>query len=262
MPQNGESSRITSFGAVVRNPLSVIAMFVLLVETIATVTLTKVLSFEAVSIPLAWFSVLFPTLIAAFFFATIWWKHQFLYSPMEYRSDEAFLTAMERLQRVEARQEAADLNPRTASELESINVVNRLLELDDIKSAVKVGRTFLENNQYDIAHRIFQHILDKAPVDHRDRFNALANLGYSSIGIGDYGGAISALEDCLKTAGKNSGPWHFLALAYAYFKLSCSKPDLNYKKFEEYLSISKNHPWFAYNKAFFKSLYPEIANKL
>ena len=129
MAEQVEHKPLSAAAAVVRNPLSVIAMFVLLVEAIATVTLIQVRAEAQIAVPLVWFIVVFPTLIALLFFGTLWWRHQFLYSPMEYRSDESFLTAMHRLQRVEARQEAADLNPRTADEAQSLQVVDRLQEL-------------------------------------------------------------------------------------------------------------------------------------
>jgi hypothetical protein len=102
-------SQLSATAALVRNPLSVIAMFVLLVETIAGVTLVRVSGVIEVAHPLTWFVVLFPTMIVILFFSTLWWRHERLYSPMEYRSDESFLTAMrDRLRRVEVRQKEAD----------------------------------------------------------------------------------------------------------------------------------------------------------
>jgi hypothetical protein len=78
-----EKKPMSAAAALVRNPLSVIAMFVLLVEAIATITLVQVRSIGDIATPLVWFVVLFPTLIALLFFSTLWWRHQFLYSPMK-----------------------------------------------------------------------------------------------------------------------------------------------------------------------------------
>ena len=194
MAEDLEHKPLSATAAVVRNPLSVIAMFVLLVEAIATTTLVQVSEQRYIALPLVWFVVLFPTLIGIFFFSTLWWRHQFLYSPMEYRSDKSFLTAMQRLQRVEARQEAADLNPRTADEKQSLQVVDRLLRLHDVRAAVRVGRTFLEAGQYDVATRIFQHILERTPGGDENRYNAIANLGYAQIGQKEYETAVSHVE--------------------------------------------------------------------
>jgi len=261
MAEQVEHKPLSAAAAVVRNPLSVIAMFVLLVEAIATVTLIQVRAEAQIAVPLVWFIVVFPTLIALLFFGTLWWRHQFLYSPMEYRSDESFLTAMHRLQRVEARQEAADLNPRTADETQSLQVVDRLLKLGDIIAAVKVGRTFLEADQYDIAARVFEHILKEAPRDHPDRYNAMANLGYAQIGLKQYADAIRSLNESISLAGQ-AGPWHQLALAYAHFKLSADPSDEHHAEFKRRLAAGKKHKFFAESRDFYKRLYPEIARHL
>lgn len=263
MTHEAARMHLSAASAVVRNPLSVIALFVLLVEMIATVTLVNVVKERAISLPLVWFVVSFPALIALLFFATLWWRHQYLYSPMEYRSDESFLTAMQRLQRVEARQEAADLNPQTADEGRSISVVDRLLSLGDVRSAVKVGRTFLEAQQYEPARRIFEHILKKAPRNHEDRYNALANLSYAEIGLGRFNDAIQHMNDAIAMAGRGrEGPWHHLALAYSHFRLSAAKGDEHHQEFEKNLAAAKEHRWFSFNRDFFASLYPEIAEYL
>ncbi|HEY0647964.1 tetratricopeptide repeat protein [Phenylobacterium sp.] len=263
MAEEAPGGHLSAASAVVRNPLSVIAMFVLLVEAIATVTLVNVANVAHIAIPLVWFVVGFPTLIAILFFATLWWRHQFLYSPMEYRSDESFLSAMQRLQRVEARQEAADLNPKTAGEEQSISVVDRLLALGDVRAAVKVGRTFLEAGQFEPAKRIFEHILGKTPRTHEDRYNALSNLGYAEIGLGRYAEAIKQLDEAVSILGEaRAGPWHRLALAYAHFRLSANPKDAHHKAFEKQLAAAKAHRWFNYNRDFFSTLYPEIADKL
>ena len=91
--ETAEHAKLSATAALVRNPLSVIAIFVLLVEAIATIPLITVSARET-AVPLVWFVVSFPTIVAILFFSTLWWGHQRLYSPMEYRSDEFFLTAM------------------------------------------------------------------------------------------------------------------------------------------------------------------------
>lgn len=261
MVESPTQLQLSAGAAVVRNPLSVIALFVLLVEAIATVTLIQVREQLEVALPLVWFVVLFPTMIALLFFSTLWWAHQHLYAPTEFRSDESFLTAMDRLQRVEARQEAAELNPRTADERESLQVVDRLLALGDLRAAVKVGRTFLEANNFDVAERIFRHILDQSPAGHEARYNALANLGYAQIGLQKYQEAIDQLEASIQLV-RRPWPWHYLALAYANLKLSKGKGDKHEVQFKKYLGLGKAHPAFREGRDFYKKLYPEMAARL
>jgi tetratricopeptide (TPR) repeat protein len=263
MAEGLEKTPLSPVAAVVRNPLSVIAMFVLLVEAIATITLVQVKGEQSIALPLVWFVVLFPTLIALLFFSTLWWRHYRLYSPMEYRSDESFLSAEHRLQRVEAKQEAAELNPRTTDEMQSRQVVERLLGLGDVRAAVRVGRTFLEAGQFDIAARIFRLILEKSPSLHEDRYNALANLGYAQIGLEQYEDAVDTLSDCISRIGERKAyPWHNLALAYAHYKLSSDPSDDHYRHFKSFLAKGKSHPWFNDNREFYKSLYRDIADQL
>lgn len=263
MAEEAPGGHLSAASAVVRNPLSVIALFVLLVEAIATVTLVNVANVAHIALPLVWFVVGFPTLIALLFFATLWWRHQFLYSPMEYRSDESFLSAMRKLQQIEARQEAADLNPQTADEAQSLSVVDRLLSLGDVRAAVKVGRTFLEVQQYEPAKRVFEHILSRTPRTDESRFKPLANLAYAEIGLGNYEAAIKHLEETLAILDESSvGAWHHLALAYAHFRLAQNQKDPHHKAFERHLAEAKSNKWSTYNKNFFRSLYPEIADQL
>jgi tetratricopeptide (TPR) repeat protein len=182
---------------------------------------------------------------------------------MEYRSDESFLTAMQRLQRVEARQEAADLNPQTAGEEQSISVVDRLLKLGDVRAAVKVGRTFLEAQQFEPAKRVFNHILKNTSKTHEDRYNALANLGYAEVGLGAYEDAITHLNEAIAVADEDRvGPWHHVAIAYSHARLSKNERDAHHKEFEKHLALAKAHEWYRYNKAFFRTLYPEIGDDL
>lgn len=258
-----ETKPLSAAAAVVRNPLSVIAMFVLLVEAIATITLVQVRNHQDIAVPLVWFVVVFPTLIAVLFFGTLWRGHQYLYSPMEFRSDESFLTAMRRLESLEIRQEAAEIDPRTSDEAQSMQVVDRLIELGDIRTAVKVGRTFLKAESFEAAVRIFLHIVKKTPEEHGARYNAYANLGYAQIGLGKYKDAIFDLQKCLELMGENNAfPWHYMALAYANFKLSIKAKDSFDEKFRYYISKAKKHKYFQKDVGFYKKLYKDMARHI
>jgi len=262
MPKPDKAPSLTAAGAAVRNPLSVIAMFVLLVEVIATVTLVQVLPKDHIAVPIAWFVVIFPTLIAFLFFGTIWWRHQFLYSPYEYRSDESFLSAMQRLEKVEARQDAAALNPEIADEEHSFTVVDRLLKVNDLRGAVGVGRTFLEAGQAQEATNIFQHVIDGSNPAHPDRYKAFANLAYAEIQASDFDAAIESLESAMEAGGeRGSRPWHLLASAYAHKRLSSASGDEHDLKAMNLIDKAKKHPK-SFEKSFFRNLYPEIAEFL
>ena len=65
-------------------PLVVIGSFVLLTNAVATVALIQTQG--AVQAALTAFVIVFPTIIVALFFATLWRRPQVLYSPKEYES--------------------------------------------------------------------------------------------------------------------------------------------------------------------------------
>jgi len=62
------------------NPLGMIALFVFLIETVATVSLHTIVEKPAALI-LVWFIVLYPIAIAATFFLLLWYKREALYGP-------------------------------------------------------------------------------------------------------------------------------------------------------------------------------------
>jgi len=64
------------------NPLGMIALFVFLIETVATFSLRTVAD-KPVALVLVWFIVLFPIGIAATFFFLLWFKREALYGPMD-----------------------------------------------------------------------------------------------------------------------------------------------------------------------------------
>lgn len=73
----------------VRNPLTIIAIF----AGISEISATAVLPFisESIQKVFIWFIILFPFVLLILFFITLWTKHQVLYAPSDYKSDENFL---------------------------------------------------------------------------------------------------------------------------------------------------------------------------
>lgn len=73
---------------IVKNPLSVIAIF----AGVAEISGTVVLPFIAPDNQelYVWFLMLFPFTLVLLFFATLNWNHKALYAPSDYKSDESF----------------------------------------------------------------------------------------------------------------------------------------------------------------------------
>lgn len=77
-----------------RNPLGIIALFIVLVYSIAALALglTSSLSQEDRT-PIIWFLVCFPVLVLVAFCWLVAAHHQKLYAPSDYKTDDGFLTA-------------------------------------------------------------------------------------------------------------------------------------------------------------------------
>ena len=73
----------------VKNPLSVIAIFAGLAEVSATVALPQLPA--PVQTVFVWFVMLFPVLLVVLFFLVLWVKPQVFYAPSDYRDESNFM---------------------------------------------------------------------------------------------------------------------------------------------------------------------------
>jgi tetratricopeptide (TPR) repeat protein len=243
-----------------KNPLGIISLFVFFIEAIATVSLNI-----AIDTPYAghivWFIILFPTLIVCLFFGTLWVKRESLYAPMDFSDPRTFhdlLRPMEqKVDKIAAKQEAADIDPVTAELDEVYGTLGKLVELGDTRSAIELGRAYLKKDRFDESAEIFTHLKDSVEPTDQDYYKIMSNLGYSLIGQQKYDQAIDCLSE-VENLGKGTQfrAWHSVAIAYAYFKLN------DQDRFKEWLRKSKKMPEYRRNIDFFKSLYPEISDDL
>ena len=253
-----QSNETTKSGiTLARNPLGIISLFVFFIEAIATISLRIAVETEYVG-HVVWFIILFPTLIVLLFFVTLWAKRESLYSPMEFRDDESFLALLTKVDRLEAKQEVAELDPVTADLPDVFATIDRLLALNDVRSAIEVGRAYLKQSQYDESTKVFSYLQSKASRRDEAYYKILSNLAYSLIGKSKYQEAIDCLSEVKQVrGGAEFRPWHSLAMAYAYFKLGDSS------QYEKWLDETKKSPEYKrLNLPFFRSLYPEISHAL
>lgn len=73
----------------VKNPLTIIAIFAGLVEVSATTVLPFI--DKGIQETFIWFLMVFPTLLVTYFFATLLIKPKALYAPSDYRNDDSFV---------------------------------------------------------------------------------------------------------------------------------------------------------------------------
>jgi len=240
-----------------KNPLGIIALFVFLIEGISTASLKFVLENQSQYVGhIVWFIILFPSLIALLFFGTLWWRRESFYSPEDFREDSSFISLIQKVERLEIRQEASQLDP-TADIDAFLKTLETLVKRDDIYAAVQVGRSALKESQYESSSQIFQYLLQHVSSSHELHTRMLANLAYSLIGLGKFSEAIRHLLEVRKIREeKRFYPWHAIALAYSYFQLGELE---NYKEWVEY---AKKREEYAKSIPAMAKLYPEIKKDL
>jgi tetratricopeptide (TPR) repeat protein len=244
-----------------RNPLGIIALFVSFIEAVATVSLKFVADAKVNSLlwALVSFIILYPTFIAVAFFLILLKKREVLFGPMDFADPRGFENILLRgFQRIEAKQEAAIIDTNTALN-DIYRTIDKLLELNDVWTAVQVGRSYLEQKEFDKSLQIFQYMISKVSPASENYYKIVANAAYSMIGKQEYQSAIDSL---LKVESIDRGAhfwsWHSLALAYAYFQTTETT------QYRHYLNKAKklHDDGYKIDIDFFSELYPEIEKDL
>jgi tetratricopeptide (TPR) repeat protein len=238
-----------------QNPLGVIALFVFLIETIATVSLHSVADKEF-AIVLVWFIVGYPIGIAVCFFLLLAFKREALYGPKDYDDPKTFGDLLRKVARIEAKQAVEGIDETTALK-DVLSTVDRLIAVDDVWSAISVGRSFLKQHEYGKSVKVLEHIKTGITPANNLYYKTLANIAYSEIGLKRYENAISLLLEVKRIKrGKHFQSWHGLTLAYAYF-MAGKKNEC-----DETLKWVKGNGVSDVDLEFFANMYPEIAEKI
>lgn len=116
-----------------RNPLGIIALFVFLIEAVATVSLKFVVGTGSEHI-LVWFIILYPTFIASAFFVFLRKKREAFYSPYDFRSDTLFQELLRKVEVLDAKQEAAKIDESTRSNEVLEAVPSRRMTAKEVQS--------------------------------------------------------------------------------------------------------------------------------
>lgn len=95
-----ESGFSESAKSLAHNPLGVIALFITLVQSFATLLLgVGVDKWQSGDkLPLIWFVVIFPFVVLGVFFILVTRYHDYLYAPSDYRTDKGFPQKLTRLE--------------------------------------------------------------------------------------------------------------------------------------------------------------------
>jgi tetratricopeptide (TPR) repeat protein len=238
-----------------RNPLGIIALFIVLIYGIAGLVFGIASShLDAVQRwPLIWFLVIFPPLVFAGF---IWLvtKHSLkLYAPSDFRDDESFVQLNQKISIIEVRQKAAEVDPRGDSDF-AFSALEALLNAAQSDVAKNLANAFLKVRRYDVSLRMFDQIMNRVG-DERSK-SLLQYRAYSLMGLGRYGEAVQDLEVIRATG--NDGLYDFwprLALAYCHLKLGRNR------EFEAALGLAVAWHGASEYRNVVGGLYPELVDK-
>jgi hypothetical protein len=246
-----------------RNPLGVISLFVFLIESIATVSLRAVGDKPFATI-LVWFIVAYPVFISSAFFLILWFKRAALFGPMDFADPGEFSRLLQdelsrltkKLDHLEAKQDIAEVDSTTPRD-ELLKTVDQLLSVGDPWSAIKAASKLLKQGAYQQSLEILERVRKSVGDAHPSHFRTLATIAYNQIGLGKYEDAIQNILTVKNTTRpRNFGPWHAIALAYAYFK---THDEAQYRKWLETARQMKPDNADLHSLA---QLYPEIAGEI
>jgi len=240
-----------------KNPLGIIALFVFFIEAISTISLKFMLQSNSPFIGhLVWFIILYPSVIVMLFFVTLWWKRETFYGPGDFRDDSSFVNLFKKVERLEVRQEASQLDPEADIDI-YMKTIKKLVEQEDYYAAIQVGRSALKESRFENSYEVFKYLEKETPKSHDLYTRTIANLAYSLIGLKKYEESIKWLLEVWKSRGKQRFyAWHACALAYSYYNVG------NDKDYKKWLKYAKGKKEYRSRLSEMAKLYPEIKHDL
>lgn len=238
----------------VGNPLTLISIFVGVIEIIATVSLVSSLEHDDnVKYILSGFIVVFPVLIAGAFFTLLWFKSHVLFGPGDFKDEKYFVEITNKLAKLEARQTLSELDPENADEKVLEESVKTLAERDDVYTAIHIGRNAQTKGQFKLAARIFEFLNSTKVKNPVLETRVWANLAYAYNSLGKYKEAIELLEKLKENrTDKGFQIWHGAALAYALYKLGQTD------KFEKWVDWICKHKQYSQRRNEIVQDYPDM----
>lgn len=239
-----------------KNPLGIIALFVFLIEAISTISLKFLLDSQSPFVGyVVAFIIFFPVIIILLFFITLWVRRESLYSPADFRDDASFVQLFAKMERLEAKQQATQVDPRDEAS-QAIPVIQNLLGLNEIQAAINLGKAFIKVGRYSSSQDIFEYIEEKIPASHELHPKVISQLAYSLIGQQRYSEAIKMLQKARRENHSGElGFWPALGLAYSYLKTGENQDS------DRWLAHAKSLPQAADNYSLIVKIYPELKSK-
>ena len=192
---------------------------IFLIYSIASLVLG--VSAEALTEGQKWVFVVFLVIFPLFVLGAFVWlvaNHAVkLYSPADFRDDKSYVELNRKLQVVQIKQEAAQVDPQGNIE-EARVMLKQLMEIGQVDTAKSVAKAFLKVGRYSDSLSLFEeigsHLLSQGKPDTK----VISYKSYCLMGLKQYKGAMELLHNLKNISSTDFDFWPQMALAYCSWK--------------------------------------------
>jgi len=157
----------------VRNPLSIIALFLFLVEVVVTIALRVEVLTETQRMWLVVFCVVFPVIVLLFLFILVWNRPQHLYGPSDYDDSSKFIDSLTRVKYLSRVNELELESPRKVRDpLRRRELMQKVIDAGNLAVA-ELEKEFVKS-------RIDREVLS---AERNYRYDAVIRNDKGSIGV-------------------------------------------------------------------------------
>lgn len=209
----------TSTKAVTKNPLGIIALFIFLIYSIASLILG--VAADALTVGQKWVFVVFlgffPILVLGSFVWLVVNHSVKLYSPADFRDDNSYIALNRKLRVMEIKQDAHEVDPR--GNIEDAKVaLSELMSIDEIDTAISVAKGFLKVGRHSQSLSLFEEIGKYLQNSGRPETKILSYKAYCLIGLENYTEASKVLQALRMASPGEFDFWPRIALSYSLLK--------------------------------------------
>lgn len=166
-----ENSKVKNVISVVKNPISVIGLFLVLVEAIAALVVVKSSLSYSLNLILVLFIAIFPFVVLWAFYLLVTKHHQKLYSPADFKDEKIFASTYNRTTQT---QETVEVLPQEEVEIigcrEGMTIEDVRMIKESLNTIVSMQKSIIDKKPEDIsivedAERIINERLDSYVIE-------------------------------------------------------------------------------------------------
>lgn len=166
-----------------RNPLGLMTIFVILVETISCTTLVFLVNKESeLSLIFAYFSLIVPSVILAFFLGALIFKREILYSPSDFREDSSFVELIKKVDANHVQLEALAIDPKIADLDHIRGVSDQLVSIGNIDGLLHLLRGIKKTGRHDLSNEVYERYSSDKRITEEQKLEINKVLGNFSVG--------------------------------------------------------------------------------